>query len=213
MKNLILFVGILFSSLCFSQTVYYKMSGGKIVDEEYMSKFRNRLAENGEFKETVLETITKNDSIIKVVDFEYLDKMSPYKPQIKKIGKTFSKNLFTDINNKKINLKGKPTVINFWYTQCPPCVKEIPLLNKLKAKYKNVNFVAITFDDAQKTKDFIKKKPFNFKLVQDGKLIGEEKIVAYPMTMVLDKNAKIIDVQGEIESTEKIEKILSELSK
>ena len=41
-------------------------------------------------------------------------------------------------NNKKIfldDLYGKWVVINYWADWCPPCIKEIPELNKLNAKY------------------------------------------------------------------------------
>ncbi|MDO9227640.1 MAG: TlpA disulfide reductase family protein [Pseudomonadota bacterium] len=33
------------------------------------------------------------------------------------------------------NLKGRPAVVNFWATWCPPCREELPLLVKVHARY------------------------------------------------------------------------------
>ena len=40
-----------------------------------------------------------------------------------------------DIDGKFVkseHLKGKPTIINFWFSTCEPCLLEIPALNELK---------------------------------------------------------------------------------
>src|SRR5699024_10921576 len=39
---------------------------------------------------------------------------------------------------------GKPTVINLWATWCPPCRREVPVLQPAQQTYKDVNFVFIT---------------------------------------------------------------------
>ena len=53
-------------------------------------------------------------------------------------------------NNKKIfldDLYGKWVVINYWADWCPPCIKEIPELNKLNAKYSDeLNVFLFNFD-------------------------------------------------------------------
>ena len=55
-------------------------------------------------------------------------------------------------------LIGKPTMINFWFTRCAPCIDEMPVLNKIKEKYKDdFNFIAITYEkkeDVEKYKDY-----------------------------------------------------------
>jgi cytochrome oxidase Cu insertion factor (SCO1/SenC/PrrC family) len=56
-----------------------------------------------------------------------------------------------DIDGRKVSasrLKGKVTVINFWFKECAPCVAEIPQLNQLVAKYgdEEVNFIALSKD-------------------------------------------------------------------
>ncbi|HLR81803.1 MAG TPA: TlpA disulfide reductase family protein [Paenalcaligenes sp.] len=38
---------------------------------------------------------------------------------------------------------GKPTVINLWATWCPPCRREMPVLQQAQQRYKDVNFVFI----------------------------------------------------------------------
>ena len=53
--------------------------------------------------------------------------------------------------------------MNFWATWCPPCIKEIPQLLKIKEKYyNNINLVFVTMDlnvDAVIPK-FLKKYKF-----------------------------------------------------
>src|SRR5690625_5589848 len=43
--------------------------------------------------------------------------------------------------------QGKPTVINLWATWCPPCRREMPVLEKSQNTYKNVNYVFINQDE------------------------------------------------------------------
>ena len=49
-------------------------------------------------------------------------------------------------NKKSLNsLKGKIIILNFWFIECKPCVREMPELNNLVKKYKNDNVEFIGF--------------------------------------------------------------------
>lgn len=53
---------------------------------------------------------------------------------------------FTSLEGQPVQLadfKGKPTVLNLWATWCPPCVREMPVLQKAQADHPGVNFVFI----------------------------------------------------------------------
>ncbi|AFM05067.1 Peroxiredoxin [Bernardetia litoralis DSM 6794] len=49
-------------------------------------------------------------------------------------------------------LEGKATIINIFFCACAPCMKEIPLINKLAKEYTNkgVNFISISITDSPK---------------------------------------------------------------
>ncbi len=104
-----------------------------------------------------------------------------------------------DINGEKIDTKkllGKVIVLNFWFINCPPCRQEIPDLNELADSYKNnpdVLFVAIALDEAYDIKEFIKKQPFNYHLIENGRYHADKyKLHLYPTNVVVDKAGKIV---------------------
>lgn len=54
-------------------------------------------------------------------------------------------------------------VLNFWSTYCPPCIKEMPLFNKLESEFKNkkIRILLISLDDVTQLESriypFVKK--------------------------------------------------------
>jgi thiol-disulfide isomerase/thioredoxin len=59
----------------------------------------------------------------------------------------------TDVEGKTINLadfKGKVVLVNFWATWCPPCIAEMPRLNRVADRYASKGFVVLGInEDAQ----------------------------------------------------------------
>ena len=47
-------------------------------------------------------------------------------------------------------LEGKVVLINFWATWCPPCLDEMPDLNRLYAEYKDEGLVVLTISDERR---------------------------------------------------------------
>lgn len=106
----------------------------------------------------------------------------------------------TALDNRKISinsLKGKPTLINFWFTTCKPCIEEMPVLNAIKTQLiDSVNFLAITFETTEKTKAFLNKHKFNFTQIANAKEFTDSmKMQAFPVNIFLDKNGIVRKIE------------------
>ena len=115
--------------------------------------------------------------------------------------------------------KGKVVLVQFWATYCPPCVKEMPSMNKLQDKHaaKDVPFKILAIDMAESKKEveaFVKKvKPeFTILIDETGSSIGQWNVFAAPSNFLVDKQGQIkYTLFGGVEwdSEEIIEKITS----
>ncbi len=118
-----------------------------------------------------------NDEAKTIVDdsssFEQLKKQSNKTYSLKT---TDDKTITLSIENETIKskqLNGKYLLVNFWATWCPPCIKEIPVFNKLYEKYKDkFEIVAVLYEknkDKKELDEFIKKYDIKFPVV-----VGDE---------------------------------------
>ncbi len=97
-------------------------------------------------------------------------------------------------------LKGKYVVLNFWFIHCPPCIKELPQLNKLVAAYGKRNFVFIAFanDNKYELESFLEKKPFTYNIIPKGLGIALKynnpagKSVSFPSHVIIDPEGEIV---------------------
>lgn len=63
---------------------------------------------------------------------------------------------------------GKPMVLNFWATWCPPCVREMPDLDFLQQKYPGVTIVGLAVDTAKNVMRFSEKVPVSYPVLVAG---------------------------------------------
>ena len=82
---------------------------------------------------------------------------------------------FTTIEGKKISmadLKGKVVLVNFWATDCPGCIKEMPDLVNTYNSYKNKSFeiisVAMPYDPPAQVLNYTRQKALPFPVMHDG---------------------------------------------
>lgn len=109
---------------------------------------------------------------------------------------------FTTIEGQKIamaDLKGNVVLVNFWATDCPGCVKEMPdLVNAYKRHHKNgfeVIAVAMPYDPPAQVLNYTKQKALPFPVMHDGLSEITEKfggINLTPTTYIYDKNGHLL---------------------
>jgi peroxiredoxin len=172
--------------------VYFKSQNGTLWNHHQLDSFIV-LRSNKRYS-LVARTIgveQKGDSLI--YDFKLLLDPEP----ADKNGQPFIGSRLPDFNLRDINgnaislqeLKGKPIVINFWFTACVPCVEEMPALNQLKEKYKNsdVVFLSITFENKKSVTDFLKKHTFNFTPIPGAQEYCDNLVTIFPLTLFINR--------------------------
>lgn len=127
---------------------------------------------------------------------------------------------FPDAQGSQQSLKqwlGKPVVVNFWATWCPPCVKEMPDLEALHQKYPDVHFLGLAVDTAVNVRKFNEKVQVTYPLL----LIGHGGIErmrsmgnragGLPFTVVYDAKGQVAQtILGQVKPDE-LEKIIQGL--
>jgi thiol-disulfide isomerase/thioredoxin len=61
------------------------------------------------------------------------------------------------------SLHGRPLVLNFWATWCPPCIKEMPMLDAFQQKHRDRwTVLGLAVDSPTPVREFLRKTPFGF---------------------------------------------------
>ena len=91
-------------------------------------------------------------------------------------------------------LKGKVIFVNFWATWCPPCVAEMPEIQKLYNDYKEkVVFLFVTNDDWETVQKFLTKNNYHLPIYNPLTQPPKELISnSIPTTYVINKQGKIV---------------------
>lgn len=115
-----------------------------------------------------------------------------------------------------LNLKGKVVFINFWFENCPPCIKKIEGLNQLFEKLKkdsNFVFVSFTFEDSPVIERVRKKYGIEYTIYHMESNQCDSICCGYPTSFILDKNGitRFLYVGGSTTNEEATWQILHEM--
>ena len=101
------------------------------------------------------------------------------------------------------DFKGKPTVINLWATWCPPCIREMPVLERAQKAYPDVNVVFINQGESPEViQRFLDKNTLslqNMVLDPRSEVSVAMKQRGMPSTLFYNKNGELVDTRlGEL---------------
>lgn len=121
--------------------------------------------------------------------------------QNKSVGKVFPDFKLVDIFNDEYdskNLQGKILIVNFWEHWCPPCIKEMPLIESLYEDVYTDEYVQILTVTTNKDKAFeiVEENSYSFPVLidEEGKLANTLGVESIPRTFVVDKQGAIAAV-------------------
>lgn len=110
-----------------------------------------------------------------------------------------------------VDLQGKPLLVNFWATWCPPCIEELPLIDRFFSEHASSGWqvIGLAIDQPSSVRKFLERTPVTFPVGLAG-LEGTELIKhlgnasgGLPFTLVIQADGKVAARKiGKLESTD-----------
>jgi DsbE subfamily thiol:disulfide oxidoreductase len=99
-------------------------------------------------------------------------------------------------NMRLSELRGQVVLLNFWASWCGPCREEMPILNALYHKYKDLGFTVLGVNLDAKTEKalaYLKDTPVDFPVLYDpkGEVSKVYGVSAMPSTVIIDRNGTV----------------------
>ncbi len=110
-----------------------------------------------------------------------------------------------DMEGRAVELgrwRGRPVIIDFWATWCPPCRKQIPELKKLYARYhksRGLAVIGVACDTVQgegvaAVRPFVKEYAINYPIVMaDDEVLDRLGVEAIPTTLFVSRDGELMD--------------------
>ena len=113
---------------------------------------------------------------------------------------------FTSLEGRPVPLvefKGKPTVVNLWATWCPPCMREMPMLQQAQVDSPGVNFVFLNQGEpADKLRAWLQSRRLpmrNVLMDENRQAAAAFKQRALPTTLFFDASGRLVSTRvGEL---------------
>lgn len=104
---------------------------------------------------------------------------------------------FNGATTSLTSFEGKPTVLNLWATWCPPCQREMPVLQRAQAEHPELHFVFLNQgESAEKVQHFLSSRKLalrNVLLDPKGQAGAQFSQSALPATLFFDAQGRLVD--------------------
>ena len=111
------------------------------------------------------------------------------------IGKPLAGFKLLDVEGKSVSnqdLLGRPTLINFYFAECLPCIMETPMLNEYLGQRTDLRMLAVTFEDKAAIEKYNRKHKFTWRSLVDAQtFIDKTGVQAYPSFMLVDEKGLV----------------------
>jgi thiol-disulfide isomerase/thioredoxin len=129
------------------------------------------------------------------------------------IAKTLPDLRLADLSGREVSSSswaGKLVVLNFWATWCPPCLREMPLLDEWQQRYGNngLQIVGIAIDSPEAVDRFLEDNPVSYPIllgsvdtVELAKTLGN-RTGGLPFTVLFNRlGHRVKSLNGELDET------------
>lgn len=101
----------------------------------------------------------------------------------------------SNVQHNLKEFKGKVILLNLWATWCPPCVQELPVLDRLNTTYRDKGLVVIALSDESPNhlQKFFGTRPVKLLCGYEPSLDWLRIETFRPFTLVIDRDGKLRD--------------------
>jgi thiol-disulfide isomerase/thioredoxin len=121
-------------------------------------------------------------------------------PVALKVGDTLPEFALKGLDGQIVNsksLRGRYSVLSFYFAECGPCIHEVPQLNALAKAHPDMGFLALTFDSMGDAKAFVQKRKLEWPVLAEADIyIKSLKVKSYPLLLVVGPDAKVVAVRS-----------------
>lgn len=90
------------------------------------------------------------------------------------------------------DLRGRYTLVSFFFAECGPCIAEVPVLNAFAKANGDMGFVAITYQDADTARQFVNDRGLRWPVLLNGQaLIDTLGVSVYPTLVLIDPSGHV----------------------
>lgn len=108
----------------------------------------------------------------------------------------------------------EPLVVNFWASWCPPCVAEMPDLERVhQAVRDEVRFIGVNTQDSRQDADRLVEQTgvtYDLGFDPDGELFRDFEVVAMPSTFFVDADGAVVHRHAGLLTEQRLTELIDE---